>query len=69
MPIPQDRFTEITMAFVGPMPKLKRLDTIMGRTDRFTCYVKLEIVRSAATALEIADVLVYQSWYQQFGLP
>ena len=41
---------------------------ILGMTDRFTGYVKLEPVHSTATAPEIADI-VYRSWYRQFGLP
>jgi hypothetical protein len=40
---------------------------ILGMTDRFTGYVKIELVNTAATAIEIEDI-VYRSWYRQFGL-
>jgi hypothetical protein len=37
-------------------------------TDRLTNYVKIEPLKSTATAPEVADVF-YRSWYRQFGLP
>jgi hypothetical protein len=68
MPIPNQRFTELAMDFVGPLPKVKGFDTILVMTDRLTNYVKIEPTTSSATAPAIAD-LVYRSWYRQFGLP
>ena len=68
MPIPQDRFTEMALDFVGPLVPSKGYDTILVMTDRLTDYVKFEPTHSTATAADIAD-LVYRSWYRQFGLP
>ena len=68
MPIPNERFAELAMDFVGPLPKAKGFDTILVMTDRLTNYVKIEPTTSTATAPMIAD-LVYRSWYRQFGLP
>jgi hypothetical protein len=68
MPIPSNRFSEMALDFVGPVPKSNGFDMILGMTDRLTNYVKLEPVHSTATAQDIADV-VYHSWYRQFGMP
>jgi len=35
MPIPQERFTEITMDFIGPLPKSKGFDMLLLMTDRW----------------------------------
>jgi hypothetical protein len=37
-------------------------------TDRLTDYVKIEPLKSSATARDVAD-LFYRTWYRQFGLP
>jgi len=68
MPIPEHRFDELAMDFVGPVPISNGFDTILVMTDRLTDYVKLEPTHSTATAQDIAN-LVYSSWYRQFGLP
>jgi hypothetical protein len=68
MPIPPERFSEIAMDFVGPLPKSKGYDMILVMTDRLTNYVKIEPIYKTATARDVADIL-YQSWYRQFGLP
>ena len=68
MPIPQNRFEELAMDFVGPLPTSNGFDTILVMTDRLTDYVKLEPTHSTATAKDIAN-LVYLSWYRHFGLP
>jgi len=68
MPIPQERFSEIAMDFVGPLPKCKGFDMLLVMTDRLTNYVKMEPTKTTATAPDIADLL-YRSWYRQFGLP
>src|SRR5437667_9348644 len=68
MPIPEHRFDELAMDFVGPVPISNGFDTILVMTERLTDYVKLEPTHSSATAQDIARV-VYSSWYRQFGLP
>jgi hypothetical protein len=68
MPIPEHRFDELAMDFVGTIPISNGFDMILVMTDRLTDYVKLEPTHSTATAQDIAT-LVYSSWYRQFGLP
>jgi Chromo (CHRromatin Organisation MOdifier) domain len=68
MPIPERRFDELAMDFVGTLTVSKGFDTILVMTDRLTDYVKLEPTYSTATAQDIAK-LVYVSWYRHFGLP
>ena len=58
MPIPNERFAELAMDFVGLLPKAKGFDTILVMTDHLTNYVKIEPTTSTATAPMIAD-LVY----------
>jgi hypothetical protein len=68
MPIPELRFDELALDFVGPIATSSGFDMILVMTDRLTDYVKLEPTLSTATAKDIA-VLVYKSWYRHFGLP
>jgi hypothetical protein len=68
MPVPDHRFDELALDFVGTLPISRGFDTILVMTDRLTDYVKLEPTLSTATAQDIAK-LVYNSWYRQFGLP
>jgi len=68
MPIPERRFDELALDFVGKLATSRGFDTILVMTDRLTDYVKLEPTHSSATALDIAK-LVYTSWYRHFGLP
>src|ERR1700737_759094 len=68
MPIPMDRFADISMDFVGPLPLSRGFDTLLVITDRLTNYVKIEPTVQTATAEDIAS-LVYTSWCRQFGLP
>ena len=68
LPIPLDRFSDISMDFVGPIPKSRGYDTLFIITDRLTGYIKVEPTRQSATAREIAE-LFHRTWYRQFGLP
>jgi hypothetical protein len=68
MPIPERRFDELALDFVGKLAISKGFDTVLVMTDRLTDYVKFEPTHSTATAQDIAK-LVYASWYRQFGLP
>ena len=53
---------------MGPVTISNGFDTILVMTDRLTDYVKMEPTHSTATAQDIV-MLVYTSWYCQFGLP
>jgi hypothetical protein len=68
LPIPADRFSEIAIDFVGPLPKSQGFDAIVVFTDRLTNYVKIEPTYTTATAEDTAR-LAYRSWSRQFGLP
>ena len=68
LPIPHERFSDIAMDFVGPIPKSNGYDMILVITDRLTNYVRIEPTHSTATAPDIA-LLVYNTWCRQFGLP
>jgi RNase H-like domain found in reverse transcriptase/Reverse transcriptase (RNA-dependent DNA polymerase)/Integrase zinc binding domain/Chromo (CHRromatin Organisation MOdifier) domain/Retrotransposon gag protein/Integrase core domain len=68
LPVPIDRFADIAMDFVGPLPVSEGFDMLLVITDRLTNYVKIEPVLETATAKDIASV-VYKSWCRQFGLP
>ena len=68
LPIPVDRFHDISMDFVGLVPKSKGYDMLFVVTDRLTGYVKVEPMLQTATAKDIAE-LFYCTWFRQFGLP
>src|SRR5579859_7814692 len=42
MPVPEKRFTEMALDFVGTLHKSRGYDTILVMTDRLTNYVKIE---------------------------
>jgi hypothetical protein len=65
--VPSDQFKEIAMDFVGPLPQSHGYDMAIVMTDRLTDYVKIEPLKSTATARNVAD-LFYRTWYRQFGL-
>jgi transposase InsO family protein len=68
LPIPVDRFTDISMDFVGPLPRSRGYDTLLVITDRLTGYVRIEPTLSTAKARDVAE-LFHRTWYRQFGLP
>src|SRR5216117_3259961 len=68
LPVPLDRFSDISMDFIGPLPKSRGFDTLFVVTDRLTGYMKVEPTLQTATAKDIAD-LFHRTWYRQFGLP
>ena len=68
LPVPLDRFSDISMDFIGPLPNSRGFDTLFVVTDRLTGYMKVEPTLQIATAKDIAD-LFHRTWYRQFGLP
>src|SRR5205814_8047210 len=68
LPVPLDRFSDISMDFIGPLPKSRGFDTLFVVTDRLTGYTKIEATLQTATAKDIAE-LFHHTWYRQFGLP
>ena len=67
LPVLKNRFAEIAMDFVGPLPKSHGFDGILIVTDSLTNYVPIEPIKMTATAPEIAN-LFHRTWYRQFGL-
>ena len=68
LPIPEERFSDIVMDFVSPLPKFNGFDSILVIMDRLTNYVLYEPAYKTATALDMAH-LVYRTWCWRFGLP
>ena len=68
LPIPEHRFDELALDFIGPVSKSDGFDTVLIMTDRLTDYTKFEPTHSSAMAQDIAR-LVYSSWYRHFGVP
>ena len=68
LPVSSNRFLEIALDFVGPLPESNGHDCILIMTDRFTDYVLIEPTVTRATAPEIA-LLFYKTWYRRFGPP
>ena len=68
LPILIDCFDDISMDFVGPLPKSHGFDMLLVITDRLTGYVKAEPTVQTITAKGVAE-LFHWTWYRQFGLP
>ena len=68
LPVPSNRFLEIALDFVSPLPESNGYDCILIMMDRFTDYVLIKPTVTIATAPEIA-LLFYKTWYRWFGLP
>lgn len=68
LPIPLDRFDDISMDFVGPLPKSCGYDMLLVITDRLTGYMKAEPTVQTVTAKGVAE-LFHRTWYRQFRLP
>ena len=68
LPIPFDRFDDISMDFIGPLPKSHGFDMLLVITDRLTGYMKAEPTIRTITAKGVAE-LFHRTWYRQFGLP
>ena len=58
LPIPQQNWTDISMDFIGGLPKVKGRDTIMVVVDRFTKYAHFTALSHPFTAKDIATVFL-----------
>ena len=67
LPVPSNRFLEIALDFIGPLPESNGYDCIVIMTDRLMDYVLIEPMVTTAMAPEIT-LLFYQTWYHRFGL-
>jgi hypothetical protein len=52
----------------GPLPYSCGYNMALVMTDRLSDYIKIELLKTSATAPDMAD-LYYRTWYRQFGLP
>ena len=68
LPVPANRFLEIALDFVGPLPESNGYNCILVTTDCLMNYVLIEPTTTTATAPDIAS-LFYRTWYRRFGLP
>ena len=68
LPIPVDRFDDISMDFIGPLPRSHGFDMLLVITDRLTGYMRAEPTLRTITAKGVAE-LFHRTWYRQFGLP
>ena len=66
--VSSNRFQEIALDFIGPLPESNGYDCILIMIDRLTDYVLIELMAMTATTPEIA-LLFYMTWYRRFGLP
>src|SRR5205814_10376447 len=56
LPIPLDRFDDISMDFIGPVPKSCGFDMLLVITDRLTGYMKAEPTLQMITAKGVAEL-------------
>jgi hypothetical protein len=69
LPIPQARFRDIAMDFVGPLREgTKGEDHLLVITDRLTGWVQAHANKGKFTATKTAQV-VFDHWYSLFGIP
>ena len=59
MPILENRFSKIVIDFVEPFLISCSFDIILVITDRLTNYIKIEPLKSTATAPEVANLFHY----------
>lgn len=68
LPVPQAKFLDIGIDFVGPLPTSQGFDQLIVITDRLTGYVVLIPTTITANAREVAR-LFYDHWLSKFGCP
>ena len=68
LPVPQKPMTDISIDFVGPLPRSAGFDMLMTVSCRLSGYVRLIPCSSTDGARETADHL-YDGWHRLFGMP
>ena len=56
LPIPQHQWTEVSMDFIGGLPKVKGCDTIMVVVDKLTKYAHFMALSHPFTTKDVATV-------------
>lgn len=68
LPVPDDRFRDIALDFVGPLPEDEGFNYLLTITDRLGADIRLIPCRKDVTAERVA-ALFFQHWYCENGLP
>lgn len=68
LPIPRDKFDDIAMDFVGPLPSSGGYDYLLTITDRLTGFIELVPCSTTINARDLA-ILVWEKWVALYGLP
>ena len=69
LPRPDDRWTEISMDFVGPLPKTPRgADFLLVIVDRYSKMIQLIATHQRLKAAELADIF-FRHIVRLFGIP
>ncbi|KAE8541724.1 hypothetical protein D1P53_001896 [Cryptococcus gattii VGV] len=68
LPILCDKFDDITMDFVGPLPSSGGYDYLLTITDHLTGFIELVPCATTINARDLA-VLVWDKWVSRYGLP
>ena len=58
LPIPTSTWTDLSMDFLGGLPKAKGLDTILVVMDRFTKYAHFFALSHPFTAKQVAELFI-----------
>lgn len=68
LPVPQAKFHDIGIDFIGPLPVSHGYDQLIVITDRLTGYVVLIPTNMTMNSTELA-CLLYDHWLSKFGCP
>lgn len=68
LPIPCDKFDDITMNFIGPLPSLGRYDYLLTITDCLAGFIEFVPCLTTINACDLA-ILVWEKWVARYGLP
>lgn len=68
LPVPRDKFDDIAMDFVGPLPSAGGHDYLLTITDRLTGFIELVPCSTTLNARDLA-LLFWNCWVSRYGLP
>ncbi|EAL17162.1 hypothetical protein CNBN2080 [Cryptococcus deneoformans B-3501A] len=68
LPVPRDKFDDIAIDFVGPLPSSGGHDYLFTITDRLTGFIELVPCSTSINARDLA-ILVWDRWVSRYGLP